>query len=124
MPFWRREDGSVTVEYVLWIPVIMSFMVLITDATMLMHNQSLMFVAARDASRQVALGQKTANEAEEGILARFAKAPNATASVQEANGFVTATIAIPFEDVAIFGGLLSNASIRADVTMWVESNDG
>jgi Flp pilus assembly protein TadG len=121
--FRQEESGLVTVEYVLWFPIMMLVMGLVTDATVLMNQQTLLFDAARDAARQVALGQKTDTEAKNAVIARLGSNKRFGAIVTSSNGYVTATVSVPFNDVLIFGGRFTGGSLAGKVTMWVETSD-
>ena len=50
------EDGSVSVEFALWIPVIFFFFLLVTDASAAFMAQANMWHVAGDISRQLATG--------------------------------------------------------------------
>jgi len=120
--FLRGQDGSVTVEYVMWLPILFGFMMLTADATMLLQRQQILQDAARDASRQVALGLKTTAEAESEMVARFDTEDDTfTTNVAISGDYVTASISQPFGDVTIFAdSLIGSGALSAEVTMWVE----
>ncbi|MFQ1701245.1 TadE/TadG family type IV pilus assembly protein [Loktanella agnita] len=119
---WRQnEDGVVTIEFLLWLPVMVALLTLTTDATLLMHEQQNMYNAARDSSRQVALGLKTEDEAEELFLTRF-DSGDIEVHIVKANGFVTTTASMPFSQTARLSGFLSSGQLSAEVAMWVESD--
>ena len=120
--FFRRDDGSATVENVLWLPMLFYVLGLGVDASLLMQTQSNFFVAARDASRQVALGQRTEEEVTAMLQTQFAHVEALTIDVSQANGFVTATISVPFGSIAMFPSPLGNGTLAADVSMWVEND--
>ena len=50
------EDGSVSVEFVLWVPLIFFFFLLVTDASAAFMAQANMWHIAGDISRQLATG--------------------------------------------------------------------
>lgn len=56
-PRHADESGSVSVEFALWVPFLVAFLVFIVDVSSLMHIQTVMYDAARDAARQVATGK-------------------------------------------------------------------
>lgn len=119
--FLRGSTGSVTVEYVLWMPVMAGLMAMATDATVLMTSQTSLFTAARDASRSVALGRKTAADAQSELLARLGTARKYTATVSVSGGFVTTDIRVPFNDVLVFGGRFAGGTLAGKAVMYVES---
>ncbi len=116
----REEDGGSTIEFLLWMPLMIGMLTLTTDATLLMHKQQNLYNASRDASRQVALGQKTESEAAEILAARFS---NYTVSVDvaQSGGFVTTSVSLPFSEFANVSGLFIDGSLAASATMWVEN---
>lgn len=119
--WWKNESGSATVEFVMWLPIMAFLLTLTTDATTLMHQQQNLYNAARDASRQVALGQKTQEQAEEALLARFAT-DALQVIVEQENGFVTTTVSVPYSEYARVSGVF-DGNLEARVSMWVENNE-
>ena len=116
-------DGSVTVEYVLWLPVMFLLTMLTTDATMLMHEQTNLMAAARDASREVATGKVSTTQAEERLLARLGNGRNYKASVSASGHYVTSTVSVPFSDVVFFGGTFTKGNLAGQATMYVEGSN-
>lgn len=120
--FFQRTDGSVTVEFAVWMPFIFCLLAFCVDTSKLMHYQSQFYEAGRYASRQVALGIMTPSEARSAVLAKY---PNmqVSVSIDVADGFATAVIGAPMDQVAQFIGNFRDGSVAASVSMWVESND-
>jgi Flp pilus assembly protein TadG len=118
--FSLDEDGSSSIEFLLWVPVMVLFLTMTTDATLLMHEQQNLYTAARDASRQVALGQKTDVEAQEELIERYG-IDTLTAEVAIENGFVTTTISVPFTEITRISGFFVDGNLSADVSMWIEN---
>ena len=118
----KEEDGGTTIEFVMWIPIMVMMLGMTTDATLLMHQQQNLYNMARDASRQVALGHKTMEEA---AILLESRVPAKTKSVEvvEDNGYVTAKVSVPFSDSAKITGFFLSGSLRAEVSMWIEEND-
>lgn len=118
--FRKSEDGSSSVEFLIWVPVMVFFLTMTTDATLLMHEQQNLYNAARDASRQVALGQKNEEEAEDELFARF-NIPTLIADVAIADGYVKTSITVPFDEITRISGFFVNGNLSAEVSMWVEN---
>ncbi len=119
-----RDDiaGGLTVEYVMWVPFMASGVVLTTDVTMLMQEQSRLFVMARDTSRIVALGQKTDVAAVEFMKERLGSHRDYMVAVSVDSQFVTSRVAVPYSDVLIFGGMFTGDNLLAGYsTMLIES---
>ena len=54
--FRRDETGSMTVEFVLWVPIIVALLVTMIDATTLYVTHSEMWNVARDTARRMVTG--------------------------------------------------------------------
>nr|WP_319251325.1 TadE/TadG family type IV pilus assembly protein [uncultured Celeribacter sp.] len=121
--FWRGEDGSATIEFALWLPILAGLVMLATDATLLMHEQTYLSQVSRDAARMVAVGDKTVEEAQSFAVTRLGTDKTYTVSVVEDDDFVVASVSVPFSDVIIFSGPFSgSAELTGDVSMWIESS--
>lgn len=118
--FRAGESGSTSIEFLLWVPIMVLFLTMTTDATLLMHKQQFIMNDARDASRQVALGQRTAAEALEQLTLRYPSESHPPLVVVE-NGFVTTTISVPFSEVAKISRVFLDGDLSAAVSMWVEN---
>lgn len=122
------ESGSVSVEFALWVPFLVAFLVFIVDVSSLMHIQTVMYDAARDAARQVATGKATTAEAETTAKARFASDYGMAASVSSADNFATATLSAPYSRLVLAGSgiasaLIGDRTLTASVTMLMEQDD-
>lgn len=116
----KDEEGGVTIEYVLWLPIWVLIMTLTVDATLLFHQRSQFFVAARDMSRLVAVGAKTTAEAQSMIEAAYSGVNGFQASVTETDGFVTTHLSAPFESFTHLSGRFVGGTLNSSVTMYVE----
>lgn len=58
------RDGSATVEFVLWFPVFVTMIAVITDLSFIYTTNASMWDAARDTARRMALRQMDVAEAE------------------------------------------------------------
>ena len=61
--FLRDEQGTVTIESVLWMPVYVVIMVAAIDATILYLHHTEMWNVSRDVARRIALGDMTEADA-------------------------------------------------------------
>ncbi len=122
--FLSGQSGSVSVEYVIWLPFMFAFMMLTSDVSIVFLRQQLLYDAARDASRQVALGQKSTADARTELLSRFdTENGEYDSTVTVSGGYVTARVWVPYRDVTIFAdSLLGDGTLSAEVSMWVETN--
>jgi len=61
--FLRDERGTATIEFVLWVPVLMVVLIAATDATILYLHHTEMWNVSRDVARRVAVGDITEADA-------------------------------------------------------------
>lgn len=120
--FRADERGSSSIEFLLWIPVMVMMLTMTTDATLLMYKQQDMYNAARDAARQVALGQRTDAQARNSLATRV-DIDGAVATVEQSNGFVTTKVSAPSSSIAPISGFFVDVTLSAEVSMWVENNE-
>ncbi len=64
----RDERGMATVEFVLWLPVFATVMLVAIDATVLYLHHTEMWNVARDVARRVAVGDIDENEAKQYVV--------------------------------------------------------
>lgn len=120
--FLRSEGGTATIEHVLWLPFTVGFLMVSADATMLFFRNQVMYDAVRDASRQIALGRKTNEDARDEMLARFDAELSYEGQVITNDGYVTSSLTVPFSSLTLFSGTFAgDATLSAHVTMWIES---
>jgi Flp pilus assembly protein TadG len=134
----RREGGSATVEFVIWIPVLLIILAITADACKLYLTQADMYNVARDTARRMSTGQlstvATAKTYAQGELLYYnsnytiTPAMNATACASTGNTVDdVVTISVPVGKAAVFGiltvyGAFSTATLRAKVTMRQEDS--
>ena len=104
--FLRRERGGVTVEFVLWVPVFFSLVLLSADASLLFLRQSNFWTVSRDTARIVARhGMET--EAAEDWAAEQARIgdyrPEVAVEIDPVRDTVTVTITGAAASMAPFG---------------------
>ena len=126
--FLRENEGAITVEAVLWVPVYLIFFALITDVSMMFHGYSKALRIAQDTNRHASTGfLRAANDSEseeETKLEAMASAnltffaPNATVSTvldtAATTPHVITNISIPSRDLQIIGlfGVFANIDIK------------
>lgn len=69
--FLRQEGGSATIEFVLWLPIVMAILLLVVDSSMLFMSRSHAMRVLQDTNRLYSVGQFTGTAAE-----RITKAQN------------------------------------------------
>ena len=69
--FLRQEGGSATIEFVLWLPIVMAILLLVVDSSLLFMSRSHAMRVLQDTNRLYSVGQFTGTTAE-----RITKAQN------------------------------------------------
>ena len=104
--FLKDHCGAVSVEFVLWVPLLFSFILLATDASLGFMRQSQMWQVSRETARIVSrYGMDEA--AAESFAAAHAGFGNHKTEVDVSivDGDVVVTMAVPTEALAPFGTL-------------------
>ena len=117
--FRRAERGSVTVEFVMWVPVFCGLLMLFADTSLTYMNQSNFWNVGRETARIVARHGFDAAAAETyaETHASFGRAtPEALVTIED--GTVTVTITADAKSMSLFGLLnfAQNQTIEARVT--------
>jgi Flp pilus assembly protein TadG len=102
--FLEDERGSVTVEFMVMLPLFTTFLLLTADASMLFLRQTTLMNVARDPARAVARNAMTAAEGKayaQKAAANGQGTPVATVTVN--NGTVTVLITANAQSAAPFG---------------------
>lgn len=86
--FRRAEDGGVTIEFVLWMPLLVAFLFFAVDVTLAFMRQSHLWQVSRDTARIVSrYGMDEAEAelyaAEQGVIGGVTPTVNVTVSATE-----------------------------------------
>lgn len=94
-----------TVEFVLWLPLMFALLGLITDVSMIFYKQSYAVRAVQDANRSMSLGRIASTGAlEQHLLTTLQdRSPNMRVSSTVSNGIVMTEIFMPAYDLDAFG---------------------
>ena len=113
---FRGEDGTVSVEAVLWIPFFVFCLTLVADGALIFYGQARALEVTEDANRAFSIGEVTREEAVEQIEARLSTiSPNASAHINTEDGLITTIVTIPTSDLDAVGFVTSLASINMQV---------
>jgi Flp pilus assembly protein TadG len=117
------EDGSATVEAVLWIPFFMLLLALIADASFLFHRQAQMLRAVQDVNRAFSTGQIESTEAVQEILvAQYTPLSEDVQAVSVLDtetipsGIIRTSLSIPAADVNSIGLIAGLGGFNLTVT--------
>ncbi len=86
MRFARDEDGSATVELVIWLPFLVAFTLFVFELTMFMFQSNQAHDLSRNVTRQVAVGVWTVDEAETQLLAMLPERLNPQVEIRIDDG--------------------------------------
>lgn len=102
---FKREDGAVTVEAVLWIPFFVGCLMLLADAALVFYGQARALNVVQEANRGLSVGNfSTYADTETWIETALAgMSPNAEAAVTSDDGIITTVVRLPADDLAVIG---------------------
>lgn len=121
--FVSDERGAMSVDFILWLPLFLSLLMLVTDASILYMTQTQMWNIARDTARRMTTQQiRSVTEATCYAKAKLSVYPDLNFTVQPASTtqYNTVNISLPVNDASVFGNFLGKVrgkTIHAKVTM-------
>ncbi len=122
--FYKKDDGTATVEAVLWLPIFFALFGLMTDAAMIFNGHSRVLRIVQDANRNLSVGRlETTVETEDWVVARLAQlSPNATVSTNIVAGVATTTAMVPATDLEALGmfGALNSITLAVTSQQFIE----
>lgn len=116
--FRKDEDGSSTIEAMLWFPLFMTLFALVADASLLFFGQNRAYRVLQESNRQLSVGRlNTAEELEALILGRLADLSDQVQVIAEIdNGMVTSILSIPGNDLVATGVFTAFMDLNVTVT--------
>jgi Flp pilus assembly protein TadG len=117
--FAKNDEGNATVEFVLWLPLIMGIIVGAFDLNIVLMTQSNMWTVARDTARRVAIGELDASSGQTYALSKLTYMNFQYGVDITVGDNVVVDIKTFLSNVAVLGtmGTLGNYAIDASVTM-------
>lgn len=119
------EDGSATIEAVLWLPFFIMLFIMIADAAMIFANQSRVHRMVQDGNRNYVVGAITNCAALETWLENVTQqlAPSASATCSVSSNIVTSTVSIPSGELDLSGatGVFGGLTIQVQAQHLLES---
>jgi Flp pilus assembly protein TadG len=120
--FLRHEGGSSTIEFVLWMPLVVLILLLIVDSSMLFMSRTHAIRVLQDTNRLYSVGQFTGTPGERITKAQVyalsrlqGLSPSATATTTETNRVVRTRATLETSEIAQIGFL----GLMIDTTMVV-----
>lgn len=116
--FGKSQDGSATVEAVLWFPFLIAAFTLIVDASMIFHNQSHVMRVIQDGNRLLSVGRYDENtETEDFIEQALANlSQNVEVGTVVDNGIIVTSVRVPAGDLDVIGWFSGLANVTLTVT--------
>lgn len=105
VPRIGSEDGSITIEAVLWLPLYLMFFALVADVSLLFHAQAKATRIAQDINRLAVIGYlENESEMKDRADAQIqAFSPSGFAQVTMASHAVSTTVTMPTNDLVAVG---------------------
>lgn len=104
--FRRDETGSATIEFVLWVPIIVAVLTIVIDATTVYITHSEMWNVARDTARQIVSGTITSEAQAIQHVDESTRLRDFTYYVDanyDGTGPVEVIVRLPLENISILG---------------------
>ena len=120
-PF-ARDEGTVTVEFILWIPLIFTIILFTVDVALIYLKQADMWNVARDVSRRMSVSS-TYNPTQDDVRSLLFQSLNTatvtTSGATTAGADKVVTIQIPLCTASLFGvvGCSGSLTLTSRVTM-------
>ena len=122
--WFNNEDGSSTVEAVLWMPFFVVLLALIVDASMLFNSQAQMLRVVQDANRAYSTGQfGNPEQVQEYLVTRLAPMSERVSvpapvldTTEVPSGIIRTTASIPAADLNSIGLITALMNFDLSVT--------
>ncbi len=117
--FSKREDGTATVEAVLWFPIFIAVFGLMVDASSIFHGQSKVLRVVQDANRNMSIGRFTTDAQVTGYinaqLLAFNVVPTSTVALSDGNVVLT-VVKVPASQFQLLGYFSSLLNLELAIT--------
>ena len=123
--FAHDTSGSSTVEFVIWLPMVLMAFGLTVDVSMIFHSQSEVLRIVQDANRTMSIGRfTTTTQTQDYVVSRaqgFSQHASALTTVS-ADGIITTTATVPMAELDLFGvaGIFRNGQMRVQADHLME----
>ena len=99
--FWSSDDGSYSIEAVIWMPIFAILMAFIMNLSMIFHNESQMLRVVQDANRALSLGRlEDSTEVEAYIRTGLSYlSPSLEINSAISGGIISTTVLVPATDL-------------------------
>ena len=119
-PFIRQENGTATVEFVIWLPIIMLVFAIVVDVSMLLGGEAQALRVVQDANRGLSVGYfQSIDAAKDFILTQIEPlSSNATIDITVVNGVINSRLTMPAADLMSTG--FYDALLNINITVVAE----
>lgn len=118
--FFRSDEGAVTVEGVLWLPIYGFFFTLIADTSLMLNGQAQAQRAIQDLNRLASSGfYVTEQEVEnrgKAVLSHLSANATVEATIDTTNGTISTVAVLPAGDLMAVGLITKFSAIQVTVT--------
>lgn len=101
--FRAREDGSSTIEFVMWMPLLAFILFLVVDTSLVFVGQTNLLKVTADVSRQLSVGALNDTEVDAYFEARGYDPGQVTAKVERSGKTVRINSSLPVSTLEITG---------------------
>ena len=103
--FLKRDDGTATVETVLWFPLFIAVFGLMLDMAMIFHGQAKVLRIVQDGNREYSIGRLTTPDAAETYIENTLALMDiqATATTTEVAGVAHTLVRVPANQLQVLG---------------------
>lgn len=116
--FWRRDDGTATVETVLWFPLFIAVFGLMLDVAMIFHGQAKVLRVVQDGNREYSIGRLTTPADAETYIENTLAALDiqATATTTEVAGVAHTLVRVPATQLQVLGYFNAFSGLQLSIT--------
>ena len=116
--FFRRTDGTATVETVLWFPLFIAVFGLMLDVAMIFHGQAKVLRITQEGNREYSIGRLTTPAAAEAYIEGALAQLNiqATARTTEVAGVAHTIVTVPANQLQVLGYFTAFSSLQLNIT--------
>lgn len=118
--FLRQEKGTATVEFVIWLPIVMLVFALVVDVSMVLGAEAQALRVVQDANRGLSVGYfLEIEDAKAFVLTQVEPlSSNATIDITVTNGVINSRLTMPAADLMATG--FYDNLLKIDVTVVAE----
>lgn len=103
--FLKNENGSATVEAVIWLPMLLFVFMMIVNVAFVFNGKGQVFQAVQDANRAFSVGRLASAQATQTAIKAAIKnlSSHATVTTTLTDGIITSNVLIPVSDLTAVG---------------------